>query len=479
MGRLPLVRRRPVLMVTLGVILIALMGLGVSLVSPIPDHAQSYITDRHGRAVVLRGFNTAGMSKVTPDGLPPYDFSLIDRERADMGTNFVRFIISWRSVMPERGVIDEQYLDGVARWVEQYEQRGYHVMLDMHQDVYGFKLSPERRDTVGTRVPAWADFSHRLPIGDHTMPELYYLEPGVVRGWDTFWNTTGANHGSTDFYVQAWRAVAQRFAESDAVVAYDLMNEPFGGSLQGPVFEGGPLSDLYDAAIAAIREVDTSTWVCVEPQAVGGNWGTPTGLRKPVDSAGRVAYCPHLYPLPIDLGGGYATQNNVIEQTLEAWKTHTLRAAQSFGGVPIILGEVGLDTTKPGAEKYLDRVNEMSGEVGMGLAYWARDPGDWGPYTEDGQPRNLVEMWDRPYPRAIAGSLMTWSTSTRRLEFTYRPDPTIKAPTEVYLPKSTFTHAPNVDGTTVRSWNAETRILILNTPRDIGDDGEVRISITA
>ncbi|MEV3976991.1 cellulase family glycosylhydrolase, partial [Streptomyces sp. NPDC050698] len=30
----------------------------------------------------------------------------------------------------------------------------------------------------------------------------------------------------------AWRAVAERFAGNDTVVAYDLMNEPWGGSLQ-------------------------------------------------------------------------------------------------------------------------------------------------------------------------------------------------------------------------------------------------------
>src|SRR5690606_8277761 len=119
---------------------------------------------------------------------------------------------------------------------------------------------------------------------------------------------TGEHPDLMDHYVDAWKAVAERFAANDAVVAYDLMNEPYGGTLQGVAFESGPLTELYQRAADAVRDVDQDTWLCVEPQAFGFNWGLPSALG-PIDDARdgdpRIAFCPHLYPLPMDLGDGF------------------------------------------------------------------------------------------------------------------------------------------------------------------------------
>ncbi|WP_245709274.1 cellulase family glycosylhydrolase [Rhodococcus tukisamuensis] len=65
-----------------------------------------------------------------------------------MGTNFVRFLISWRSVEPAPGQYDQAYLDRVEDRVGWYAERGYQVMLDMHQDVFPGR-SP-RRATAAT-----------------------------------------------------------------------------------------------------------------------------------------------------------------------------------------------------------------------------------------------------------------------------------------------------------------------------------------
>ena len=52
-----------------------------------PDPSRTYLRDEHGRALVLRGFNTAGGAKSSPDGMPDFTEDDLDRERADMGTN--------------------------------------------------------------------------------------------------------------------------------------------------------------------------------------------------------------------------------------------------------------------------------------------------------------------------------------------------------------------------------------------------------
>lgn len=440
-------------------------GVGAALRSD-PAPAASFLTDEAGRALVLRGFNTASSAKSTPDGMPDFTEEQLAREHADMGTNFVRFLISWRSVEPEPGVFDQAYLDRVEERVGWYAKRGYQVMLDMHQDLWSGAITPDGK--TGNGAPAWATYMDGLPVGSHEMWEQYYLDPGVIRAFDNFWNTTGEHPELADHYAQAWRAVAQRFSGNPAVVAYDLMNEPYGGTLQGPVFEAGPLTALYQKTADAIRTVDQESWVCVAPQAMGVNWGTPSGLGRIDDARDgdqRIAYCPHIYPLPMDLGGGYeGTSRDLVDATVDAWRGHTLRTAAALGDVPIILGEFGLDTTLPGALDFVERIYATATEMGAGVSYWSRDPGSWGPYEEDGTARNLVPALDHPYPRAVAGTPTSWRGGPERLELTYRPDASISAPTEIYLPVRTFPNGAQVSGGEAANWDAGTRILTLRAP---------------
>ncbi|WJJ14566.1 cellulase family glycosylhydrolase (plasmid) [Prescottella equi] len=433
----------------------------------------SYLTDDAGRSLVLRGFNTASSAKSAPDGMPQFTEADLDREYADMGTNFVRFLISWRSVEPEPGVHDQQYLDRVEDRVGWYAERGYKVMLDMHQDVYSGAAIPggdsgNGAGSIGNGAPAWATFTDGLPVEPQDRWELYYIQPGVMRAFDNFWNTTGKHPELVEHYAQAWRAVADRFADNDAVVAYDLMNEPFGGSLQGPAFEAGPLAAMYQRTTDAIRQVDQDTWVCVAPQAIGVNQGLPSGLTKIDDPRGgeqRIAYCPHLYPLPLDIGGGHeGLARTLTDVTVEAWRANTAHTAGVLGGVPIILGEFGLDTTLPGARDYIERVYDTARELGAGVSYWSSDPGPWGPYLPDGSQTLLVDTLDKPYPRAVAGTPVDWTATTDRLQLTIDPDPEVTAPTEIYLPEQGFPGGVRVEGADLVGWDRGSRLLTIRTP---------------
>lgn len=458
--------RTPVLV---GMLVVVLVGMGAAFARSVPGDPAPALTDEQGRELVLRGFSTAGSAKTSPDGLPSITEEEIDREYADMGTNFVRFLISWRAVEPAPGEYDQEYLDGLEERVGWYEDRGYKVMLDMHQDLWGSDIVPE--GAIGNGAPGWATFTDGRRIDNHDMWELYYLEPGVIRAFDNFWNTTGKHPELVEHYVGAWQAVAERFADNDTVVAYDLMNEPYGGSLQGPAFEAGPLTSLYQDATDAIREVDSDTWVCVEPQAMGVNWGTPSGLGAiddPRDSDPRVALCPHLYPLPMDLGGGYeGTTGTLVKSTLNTWRDNTLRLSERLGDVPVILGEFGLDTTRPGALDYVNDVYDTADEHGFSVAYWSRDNGLWGPYEEDGTERNLVAALDRPYPRAVAGRVGEIEASADELSFEVEPDADVSAPSEIYLPASFGeVSASMVQGATFLDWDAERRVLSVQIDAD-------------
>ncbi|GAA0942766.1 cellulase family glycosylhydrolase [Nonomuraea longicatena] len=430
-----------------------------------PAPTARYVTDDSGRALVLHGFNTASSAKSTPDGLPELTEADVEREYRDMGTNFVRFLLQWRAVEPSPGTYDTKYLDKVAERVAWYGKRGYHVMLDMHQDLWGDGITPDR--SAGNGAPAWATHLDGLPVatGQPTW-ELYYLQPGVIRAFDHFWNTTGEHPELMDRYAKAWRAVAARFRDDPAVLGYDLMNEPWGGSVQGAAFETGPLADLYRTAIAEIRAVDADNWIFLEPQAVGVNWGLPSALPHFADPRGgppRIAFAPHLYPLPLDLGEDYtAGSKEWTDRTLGWWRDNVLRTAERMRA-PVLLGEFGLDMTRPGASDLVGRVLDLTDETGMGRAYWSRDPGAWGPYDEKGKAGPLVGVYDRPYPRAVGGVPLRVShdAASRTLRVVFDANET--GPTEIYLPRSGFPRGGRASLGEAH-WDERRRVLTVRTP---------------
>ncbi|MFI6810980.1 cellulase family glycosylhydrolase [Nonomuraea sp. NPDC050328] len=432
-----------------------------------------FVTDERGRTLLLHGFNTASSAKSTSDAMPELTEADVEREYRDMGTNFVRFLLQWRAVEPRPGVYDSEYLDKVAERISWYAERGYHVLLDMHQDLWGPGITPTA--VAGNGAPAWATHLDGLPVAqDHWTWEMYYLEPGVIRAFDHFWNTTGEHPELMEHYAGAWRAVAERFKDEPAVLGYDLMNEPWGGSVQGAAFESGPLAELYRRCVERIRAVDNDTWIFLEPQAVGVNWGLPSALpaiADPREGEPRIGLAPHLYPLPLDLGEGYeGGSREWTDRTLGWWKENTLRAADRIGG-PIILGEFGLDMTKPGAEDLVERVLDLGDELGMGRAYWSRDPGPWGPYSEKGEPGPLVAVMNRAYPRAIGGVPYRIEAGERRLTVGFEANGS--GPTEIYLPADEYPNGGKVTGGT-GVWDAARRVLTVQTPAQ----GRVELVVT-
>ncbi|MEV5978005.1 cellulase family glycosylhydrolase [Streptomyces sp. NPDC052114] len=422
-----------------------------------------WITDRQGRALVLRGLSTASSAKQAPDGMPWIEEKDVARERRALGTNFVRFLLQWRKVEPSPGTYDTTYLKRVAERVRWYGERGYHVLLDMHQDLYGPGVG-------GNGAPKWATETDGHTSAATDPWELGYVEPGTVRAFDRFWGTADGGRDLRGHYVKAWREVARYFADDDAVVGYDLMNEPWGGSVQGPAFESGPLARLYQDCVDAIRTVDRDRWLLVEPSAIGANWGFATGLPRLDDPRGdgeeaRIAYAPHLYPLPMDLGGGYTgSAKGQVDASLKAWREQTERTARRLGA-PVVIGEFGLDVGLPGAMEYVEKVQRMADEMGAGIAYWSNDPGSWAPWDAKMRPTALLPVLDRPAPMAVAGDPVgyRWDAGSRTLSVSWRGKAGVRGGTEVYLPARYFPRGGRAAGGEAISWDRNSRVLTLRS----------------
>lgn len=150
-----------------------------------PAHADEAplrtIVDDRGRTLILHGLNTAGSAK-GPSGLPWIDRTDVVREARELGSNSVRYLIQWKNIEPEPGRYDDEYLDDVAERVSWYREQGMHVILDMHQDIYG----PAACEGSGNGAPAWATHTDGLPCTPQTPWVLTYVQPAVIRAYDHF-----------------------------------------------------------------------------------------------------------------------------------------------------------------------------------------------------------------------------------------------------------------------------------------------------
>jgi endoglycosylceramidase len=431
---------------------------------------ERFITDAQGRALILYGLNTSDSSKNAPDGMPWIKKADVAEEYNTLGTDFVRYLIQWSRVEPSPGVFDQHYLAEVAQRVAWYKAQGYVVVLDMHQDLYGAA-------TGGDGAPGWATDDGGQPVVRESPWTLDYTQPGVVHAFDEFWGTRSDHPEYQQQYAAAWAQVARYFSGNDAVIGYDLMNDPSGGSVQGPAFETGPLAAFYQRTIDSIRTVDSTHWLFVEPAEGSASAGLPSALPRLADprtGEARIGYAPQLYPQPLDDGGSYTGGTAFLtDRFLASWTIQVERTAQRMDA-PVLLGEWGLDAEGDGAHLYVDSVQTAMDRMMIGGAYWSSDPGPWSPWTKPGTPAPIASVLQTAYPRAIAGEPVSfmYDKSTLTLTVSWKDKPGVKGSTEVYLPPSDFPYGGDIDlnGTAspITHWNPTTHILSVTVARQAG-----------
>ncbi|MEV3924027.1 cellulase family glycosylhydrolase [Actinomadura coerulea] len=264
-------------------------------------------------------------------------------------------------------------------------------------------------------------------------------------------------------YTAMWQHVARRFSRVPAVLGYDLMNEPFGGTRQFGFFEGPTLTPFHQGIVNAIRKVDGGSWVFVEPQALGPNEGAETSLgtvRDPRPGGPRIVLAPHFYPGGVDLGGSYdGVAKMLVQAQFTLWKRNMPAAARRMN-TPMWLGEVGgMGQDAPGAADFTGDWLSMADELGIGWAYWSNDPGSSGVTDGEGRPTLFAKLLARPYPRAVAGTLTNVVHSSGTLTVTWRNKPGVSGPTEIWFPSTPKVASTDPDGTWRTSWDATRHVL--------------------
>lgn len=448
----------------------------------------NFITDEQGGVLILHGANIDRGAKSSPY------YADVDREQilrwsADWGLNFVRLLILWAGVEPQPGVYDEAYFDKVEERIDWFHEAGIYVMLDMHQDVYS-------EFTCGDGAPEWAVRHDDQPINCPGQWFLGYFEPGVQRCFDNFWNYEGPHSDLQDRYAAMWAAVAERFKDHPAVIAYDIMNEPHPGTMfdaaetlgmespdsPSPEFDKTRLQPFYQRVINKIREVDEKAWIAFEPRYGGPGNGSPsyiTTLTDPRNGPPRLLYAPHLYSIFLENAEAYDPQTDT---TIADWEEHRRQEMETLN-TPLVNGEWGLGSDWTNTQLFMKEVMDMYDRIMCGWAYWSWDPGGWSWLNPDYTEKETADLIVRVYPQRIAGipKQFSYDTDTRIFKLIFTDHPQIQGVTQIYVPEKRFYPAgwnltvSDAEGTWTSEWDSDREVISLTTPKT---DGEHTIEIT-
>jgi endoglycosylceramidase len=415
-------------------------------------HSGRLITDARGRVVVMHGvavvvggaFEASEPERTAAQvGFRRADAELL----ADSGFNVVRLGMFFRGFSPQPGVYNRAYLQSFVRTQRLLARRGIFTLLDFHQD----QLSPR---FSGRGFPDWFVDDDGLPNTASPFPLGYFVNPALNRAWDNLWanapDPTGV--GIQDRFAQGWARVAREFADEPGLLGYDILNEPWPGTLwplcASPLgcppggFDQTALTAFSNRVIAAVRRADRDHLAFYEPN-----------LQFDVGAAtqhGRVAdpntgfsfhnYClgaaPGLPAIPDPIG---ACENIGERLVFE----NALEHSESTGAA-LIMTEFG-DTADPAIH---ERVAAQADRFGISWTDWAY-MGSTGQIKIDParppRPSNLrgerLDAVERAYPRLISGtpSFYDYDEDASRFQLVYSPDRfRAGSRTEIWVPRSDF-----------------------------------------
>ena len=383
----------------------------------------TWLRDRAGRVVLLRGMNYSGLEFGNFPGARRGPEEADFAQMASWGVDVIRLPIAWHYLEPSPGVLDAGYLrdavDPVVQWARRHD---IGVVIEFHQ----FQWSP---CTGGNGVPAWSCAGRGYSIDF----------AGALQAEHDFWAGALAPDGRSlvDHLLEAWRLVARHYRGGN-VVGFEFLNEPLDVGDPGG-FEHGTLYPFYRRAIATVRRAGSRQVVFLEPPLIRN-----VGVRahpEPVGDADLV-YAPHLYTTTFGLpelkytGDRAAVTADYAQAAVEAAEQGAVLCVGEYGGSTVSDGGF-LDAT----ELFLaDSLAEQEARL-VGSAFWAYFPSDntFSLVDADGAEKGrLVERFTRAYPMMTAGIPQTiaWDPDARTFDFAFAEDAgrEVRDPTIVFVP---------------------------------------------
>jgi endoglycosylceramidase len=382
---------------------------------PLLSHQGRWLTDPEGRVVVLHGLQVDRFEPTAPVNfvdLAPANAAFMAAE----GFNLARVSMSYGGVEPSLGHFDQAYIDSYVGLDRELAQAGLWDLLDLQQGQFGPAVD-------GNGFPAWMTATDGLPNPPEAFPLGYFGNPAQNRAWDNFWSDAPAADGVglQAHYLAGLRRLATTFAVAPGLVGFDVLNEPWPGSVwptcANPVgcppggFDQTQLTAFYQRLLPALRAVDPRHLFFYEPNLLF-NSGAVTNLG-PIGDRNAVLtfhnYCLGDEPgLPqSDPGGDCGLEEQMVLANADALAQRT--------GDGLLMDEWGNNPTS----SLVQRIAAEADQHMVGWGYWAYEDccNSPGAVVADGSKppdapgnlnRPLLMALVRPYPQAIAGTPTAW-----------------------------------------------------------------------
>lgn len=379
-----------------------------------------YPADASGRAMVLWGWE---LSRDRCDSDPFADAATVLPEMASFGYGAVRVPINWECIEPTYGHVDEAYLASYDRVFRAAESVGMLVTPDLNAHFPAWVLAKTGR--AQTSDPLLGSHGDEQFVGAYG---LVYDDPEVH-----------------DHLLGIWTLLVERWHAEPSLFGWDLWNEPW----WDPVPSGTALGD-FDAAMAAertkltpfyqavtdtIRAVDREHWILLEPFWAGtSSFLRPTQLGAISDPVGKVAYAPHVYNLPMEIGADYDPSTRFVERY---WGE--VVAYPDAQGLPILVWEWGpREPTTAHAVDYVQGVLDgidahAAGSMGF---VWCKGLGGWCGLDANGAPGGAMKRLVAAYAPRIAGTPVRMSHRDGVFHLEWEPTP--GGTTEVVVPNAAY-----------------------------------------
>lgn len=362
-----------------------------------------------GRIYRFRGINVSQVLKKPPFtlGIGAEDFRLI----RSMGMNAIRLLLSYRAVEPEPGKYDEGYLEWLGSMLDLAHDFELKVLLDMHQDLYGGPFLPHGNPTWS--CPESAQVSPQLL----TPWFLNYLNPIVGECFARFFS----DPERIEKFIAMWVRVALRVGEHPAVLGFELLNEPFPGTLSPLDFDEEILAQWIEKVGGALSRVAPSKLIAFEPSVLGTSIGFPSRMR-PLRLP-RPLYAPHLYLVETEGGLPYPNRGEEYFVTFLDLK----RKEAERHNAPLWIGEWGNvmawgDEDPERARNLIADFLAAADELGISSTYWEYKPGL---FTPTGKLRAFATALIRPTLEWFSGKVTKFryeeERSTLRFHWSAQP----------------------------------------------------------
>lgn len=411
--------------------------------APLTLRADGTLVDSLGRNVIMRGLNTGGRNKWAPFVPFPIDPEAdLDTVRAEAeaffarmvpwGLDTVRLPFSWEAIEPTRGEYDERYLSRYEALVDVAGETGLRVIVDFHQDVYASPF-------CGDGFPLWTLGEGDFGPPKHDCPQWflgYAIDDGVRTAFDRFWADEDDLHAA---FLDMWTEVATRFAAHPAVVGFEIINEPGWGSNDDiAAWKTDVLAPFHTKVTEALNDVAPDRLVFFDNPGIDAlGVGTITHVRPEGDN---LVYAPHLYDSGLISGNEYSGYEP--EEPLREYAEFSRNE-----GMAMLLGEFGYAHDTPEGERWLRnamdeidalRVSATLWEYSVSSDQWNEE--DLSVVAPDGTEREVLDVYVRPWLRALAGTDPTFTWRDDTLDAAWDADGGV---TEVVLPPRALPGGPD------------------------------------